>query len=167
MPPHAQSIADTQVAPHARTGIVITHSDGTAGNVDRARTPPPTVAAEARTPTTRATHAVGSSSGTSGGGEHDDGTRYEPTDLDVPYKEKDAAKALGAEWDAERSKWFVPPCTALAPFRRWLVEARTYLRCPYREKDEAKDLGAKYDSERQLWYAPGDLDVTTFRKWLA
>ena len=27
--------------------------------------------------------------------------------LNVPYAEKDAAKALGAKWDAAKKKWYV------------------------------------------------------------
>lgn len=26
--------------------------------------------------------------------------------LDVPYKEKDEAKSLGARWDPEKKKWY-------------------------------------------------------------
>ncbi len=42
--------------------------------------------------------------------------------LDVPFREKDQAKALGARWDAVRKKWFVPSELAedLTPFQRWL-----------------------------------------------
>jgi len=29
--------------------------------------------------------------------------------LNVPYEEKDAAKKLGARWDPEQRKWYVPP----------------------------------------------------------
>lgn len=29
-------------------------------------------------------------------------------DLNVPYEEKDAAKALGAKWDPARKTWFIP-----------------------------------------------------------
>ena len=53
--------------------------------------------------------------------------------LDTPFKEKDAAKALGAQWDpscprdntagARRGKWYVPPHLTgdLAPFQKWLM----------------------------------------------
>lgn len=40
--------------------------------------------------------------------------------LEVPFKEKDDAKALGARWDAEARKWFVPPGKDLALFQAWL-----------------------------------------------
>ena len=43
-----------------------------------------------------------------------------PTYLDVPFKEKDEAKALGARWDAVARRWYVPEGRALAPFGTWL-----------------------------------------------
>ena len=42
------------------------------------------------------------------------------TYLDVPFKAKDDAKALGARWDAAARKWYVPEGTELAPFNAWL-----------------------------------------------
>jgi exodeoxyribonuclease VII large subunit len=45
--------------------------------------------------------------------------------LSVPYREKNDAKALGARWDPESSKWYVPRGVDLAPFSRWLPAART------------------------------------------
>jgi hypothetical protein len=43
--------------------------------------------------------------------------------LKVPYADKDAAKALGARWDAKRKTWYVPDGAAAAPFERWLPPA--------------------------------------------
>lgn len=43
--------------------------------------------------------------------------------LNVPYAEKDEARALGARWNPTRKKWYVPDGVALAPFERWLVES--------------------------------------------
>jgi 5-methylcytosine-specific restriction endonuclease McrA len=40
--------------------------------------------------------------------------------LQVPYAQKDAAKRLGARWDAVVRCWYVPAGLALAPFERWL-----------------------------------------------
>ena len=39
--------------------------------------------------------------------------------LNVPFSEKDQAKALGARWDGELKKWFVPAGQDEAPFARW------------------------------------------------
>jgi len=42
------------------------------------------------------------------------------TFLTVPFRDKDAAKALGARWDAAQRQWFVPEGRELAPFALWL-----------------------------------------------
>jgi exodeoxyribonuclease VII large subunit len=42
------------------------------------------------------------------------------TYLDVPFKDKDQAKALGARWDGPAKKWFVPEGRDLALFKAWL-----------------------------------------------
>ena len=46
--------------------------------------------------------------------------------LEVPFVEKDEAKRLGAKWDPERKVWYVPHGIALAPFSRWLNDARPW-----------------------------------------
>ncbi len=57
--------------------------------------------------------------------------------LEVPFREKDQAKALGARWDAVRRKWFVPDQLAddLTPFRRWLPQQADL---PVAEEDPAQ-----------------------------
>jgi hypothetical protein len=42
--------------------------------------------------------------------------------LDVPFIEKDAAKSLGARWDAARKSWFVPDGIDTALFEKWLPQ---------------------------------------------
>ena len=42
------------------------------------------------------------------------------TYLDVPFAQKDAAKALGAKWDPLKKKWFAPADKELALFSQWL-----------------------------------------------
>lgn len=44
------------------------------------------------------------------------------TYLNVPYPQKDAAKALGARWDAANKKWYVAANKDLTPFAQWLTE---------------------------------------------
>ena len=39
--------------------------------------------------------------------------------LNVPFAEKDAAKALGAKWDAIKKSWYVPAKGDLSLFSRW------------------------------------------------
>jgi hypothetical protein len=53
-----------------------------------------------------------------------------PTDLNVPFHEKDDAKRLGARWDAARKTWFLPDCTETASFTKWLPrQSDINLRC--------------------------------------
>lgn len=40
--------------------------------------------------------------------------------LNCPFEEKDAARALGAQWDAAGKTWWVAANCNLAPFARWL-----------------------------------------------
>jgi len=40
------------------------------------------------------------------------------TYLTVPYAEKDAAKALGAKWDAAQKKWYAPASADLSDFSK-------------------------------------------------
>lgn len=44
----------------------------------------------------------------------------EKTILNVPYKEKDAAKMAGAKWDRGEKRWYAPKGTDLAPLQAWL-----------------------------------------------
>lgn len=43
-------------------------------------------------------------------------------DLSVPYSDKDAVKALGAQWDATRKVWYVKPGLDTRPFEQWFRE---------------------------------------------
>lgn len=40
--------------------------------------------------------------------------------LNVPYAQKDEAKLLGARWDANKRKWYVPIGIEVEPFTSWL-----------------------------------------------
>lgn len=42
------------------------------------------------------------------------------TNLQVPFAEKDEAKALGARWDPGRRTWYVQNVADLGPFARWM-----------------------------------------------
>ena len=41
------------------------------------------------------------------------------TYLNVPFAQKDAAKALGARWDAVNKKWYVPADKDITLFAQW------------------------------------------------
>lgn len=49
------------------------------------------------------------------------------TFLNVPFAQKDAAKALGARWDAANKKWFVPAGKDIAAFAQWMMDAELAL----------------------------------------
>lgn len=40
--------------------------------------------------------------------------------LRVPYKQKEAAKKLGAKWDPGRQTWYVENIENLSPFLQWM-----------------------------------------------
>ena len=37
----------------------------------------------------------------------------------VPYKDREESKRLGAKWDSESKKWFVPNGVNLEKFSKW------------------------------------------------
>jgi DNA polymerase III epsilon subunit-like protein len=45
----------------------------------------------------------------------------DPSWLTVPFADKDEVKTLGARWDKERKRWFVPAGVPLRVFERWLA----------------------------------------------
>lgn len=47
-------------------------------------------------------------------------TSMSATYLQVPFRDKDSAKALGARWDPAQRQWYVPAGRELAPFAAWL-----------------------------------------------
>lgn len=45
--------------------------------------------------------------------------------LNVPYRDKERAKSLGAVWDAKEKKWGVPQDRSIADFDEWLPHYQT------------------------------------------
>ena len=110
------------------------------------------------------------------------------TYLEVPYGEKDVAKAYGAKWDPQRRKWFadsefdLPALSKWQPCKFGSVEAvhtnpvawdnasssssRTYLEVPYKHKDAAKALGAKWDPGNKKWFADSEDGLRALSAWL-
>ena len=112
--------------------------------------------------------------------------------LEVPFKEKEAAKVLGATWDKEAKKWCARPGTDLTPLSQWIPQelehnpqsleppttapARPsaaevakeviYLNVAYKERREAKEAGAKWNAQKKLWYAPVGSDLAKLGKFL-
>ena len=52
-------------------------------------------------------------------------------DLNTTFAEKDAAKALGARWDAFKRVWYVVDPEDLSPFLRWIPSV-----CGYPQKTD-------------------------------
>lgn len=53
-----------------------------------------------------------------------------PTILNVPFAEKDEAKALGARWDPKLKKWYVPVDVDISQFDKWMLEENEYALSP-------------------------------------
>ena len=112
--------------------------------------------------------------------------------INVPFKEKDEAKGLGARWDRQQQSWYVPPSVDTAPFAQWAqgawaqgaataaaepqatqaqeqaqkpVQARQYLAVPYAERGEAKAAGAFWDKAAKSWYAGPRANITKLERW--
>jgi len=72
--------------------------------------------------------------------------------INVPYSEKDEAKALGAKWDKQEKSWFIEPGTDQAPFKKWLEPARENRldmnKVFAQFQDQASRLGLKISSPR-------------------
>ena len=47
------------------------------------------------------------------------------TYLNVPFAEKDAAKALGGKWDPAKKKWYVPANIDITLFVKWQAKPGT------------------------------------------
>jgi hypothetical protein len=45
-------------------------------------------------------------------------------DLNVPFADKEQAKALGARWDPARKKWYAEDAERLEPLMKWMPEQR-------------------------------------------
>ena len=55
------------------------------------------------------------------------------TELDVPFSQKEEAKALGAKWDRTKKIWYVPSGVNPEPFAEWLPGGdRSDPSAPYR-----------------------------------
>ena len=98
--------------------------------------------------------------------------------INVPYKERDEAKSLGARWDRQQQSWYVPPGTDAAPFAKWAQgaataavkprsaqSARQYLAVPYEQRNAAKAAGALWDKAAKSWYIGPRADAAKLERW--
>ncbi|EPJ2694282.1 zincin-like metallopeptidase domain-containing protein [Vibrio cholerae] len=115
--------------------------------------------------------------------------KQERTYINVPYREKDEAKGLGARWDRQQQSWFVPPGVDTAPFAKWSQggaqeapaqqrpqqeqgqtqaagQQKQYLAVPYGERGAAKAAGAQWDKAAKSWYVGPQGDMERLSRWL-
>lgn len=100
-------------------------------------------------------------------------TEHEKVFLDVPFKEKEQAKSLGAKWDKQTSHWFVPKGTDRARLSQWPTvtptKSKHFLAVPYEQRAEAKAAGAKWDKQQSSWFVNAEKGSDTLdkcKKWL-
>ena len=86
------------------------------------------------------------------------------------FKEKDAAKKVGARWDGNEKKWYVPEdkLDQLELFNQWKPKGRMYLNCSFSDKERVKKLGAKWDGQCKKWFIfpSKNTSETDFEEWL-
>ena len=115
--------------------------------------------------------------------------------IDVPYKQKDEARTLGAKWDRQEQSWYVPAGIDSASFAKWTqgatmktiatpqqpqnddgraepgktvdkaVDERQYLAVPYGERTAAKAAGSEWDKAAKSWYAGPKADLVKLERW--
>ncbi len=94
--------------------------------------------------------------------------------LQVPFNEKESAKALGAKWDRNEQSWYAPPNLDIKLFSQWIGESgeaktkseRIYLAVPYDDRVAAKKSGALWDKQAKSWYIGPKGSKESLSKWL-
>lgn len=108
--------------------------------------------------------------------------------IDVPFRQKDEAKALGAKWDRQEQSWYVPAGLDPLPFEKWFPRGRNaaddqpsqqagqavaidapaprqYLAVPFEDCEQAKAAGALWDPAAKSWYAGAGANMDRLEKW--
>ncbi len=101
-----------------------------------------------------------------GGGKEESGSLADRIWLDVPYTQKDLAKAAGAKWDTTAKRWYAPE-SGMVDLEPWIrgsdptpkarfvqVAGKVWLDVPFGDNDAAKAAGARWDVKAKCWYAP-------------
>ena len=66
--------------------------------------------------------------------------------LNCPFNEKDECKALGAKWDPERKRWYVPDGIDASSFQKWI------------ESDKKEEIAAHNKIKKVIELSPSSLD---------
>jgi antirestriction protein ArdC/phage/plasmid primase-like uncharacterized protein len=95
--------------------------------------------------------------------------------LNVPFKQKNQVKQLGARWDHQQQAWYILPGVNPMPFAQWRLSSptqstsnahhRVYLAVPYGERALAKAAGAVWDKAAKAWYAGPNADLVKLERW--
>lgn len=67
----------------------------------------------------------------------------EKTFINVPFQEKNDARALGARWDREQKSWYIPEGVNIALFERWMITKSE-------EKSEEQAISSAHADEENL-----------------
>jgi hypothetical protein len=84
--------------------------------------------------------------------------------LDVPFEQKDVAKAAGFKWDNTARKWYAATAEVAEAFSASLAlevepvtkRERQYFQVPFLQKDRAKAIGMRFDGSRKCWYTESE-----------
>lgn len=107
--------------------------------------------------------------------------------LNVPYAEKDEAKQLGAKWNPDLKKWYIPSKKDYHKFEKWILNGTdsTYILCDhlyiieglhkcFKCKKQTKVIGfgvenyfdvvdtSVYDDEEAFNYDSGEIHITSY-----
>jgi len=82
--------------------------------------------------------------------------------FDVPFEQKETAKAAGLRWDSTIRKWYAASAEIAEAFSLSVSDSaeapleaeRYYFKVPFLQKDRAKATGMRFDGIRKLWFAP-------------
>lgn len=107
--------------------------------------------------------------------------------LDIPFAQKEEAKALGAKWDRQEKSWYIPSGVDAEPFSKWqeaavtqpdntqnpeqvtpskkVTEQRQYLAVPFEDRVAAKEAGAAWDKAAKSWYVELNADMSKLERW--
>ncbi len=110
--------------------------------------------------------------------------------IEVPFRQRKEARALGAKWDRRQQSWYVPPGAELSSFAKWTddaakimagarhgaqaaegaaapapVQERDDLAVPHGEIVAAMAAGAQWDKAARSWYAGPKADMAKLRRW--
>ena len=85
--------------------------------------------------------------------------------FEVPFEQKDMAKAAGLLWDNTLRKWYAISPKVAKAFSALLennvaptdTTERYYFKVPFLQKEHAKAMGMRFDGIRKLWFAPSSV----------